>query len=311
MKKAIHFVLLATLACSSQEIVEEQFELYNNSIYLPGTLGHPKLNKQLPLIIFVHGSGAVDRNGNQGNLVKANYIKALADSLNARQIAFYRYDKRTATPSNLRLMNSQDIRIADFVKDLEVAIRVFENDGRFSSLHLIGHSQGSLVAMLARSDSIESYISLAGPGKTVDQTLIEQITKQDEELGKVTKMHLEELIKTDTIINVNPFLQSLFAPPNQKFLRDWAQYDPSEQIKNLNIPTLVLVGDADLQVTEEDAQALKQAKPDAQLSVISKMNHVLKTVSTFDENQKSYYNPNFPLSTKMVDAIVEFILKNE
>ncbi len=309
MKKLLCIFWLTLLPCAGQEIVIEEIELYNNDIYLPGTLSYPRQEKKPPLAIFVHGSGNVDRDGNQGELARAGYIKQLADSLNAKGIAFYRYDKRTATPSNLE--RSKNMCIGDMVDDLEVAIGHFKDDDRFVSLHLIGHSQGSLVAMMAVSNAVHGYVSLAGLGTTVDKALVRQLGAQNQDAGKIAEDYFNELMETDTIREVNPFLMAIFAPTNQKYLKDWALLDPSEEIKKLEIPTLIANGDADLQVTIADAQLLKKAKPDAKLVIVPKMNHVLKTVESWGENQRSYREPDFPLSSGLVSTLAQFIQEHE
>lgn len=308
MKKLLYICWLAAFSCLGQEVVVQDLELYNDSIYLPGTLSYPVQQNKPPLAIFVHGSGNPDRNGNQGELVKANYIKMLADSLNARGIAFYRYDKRSATPANLA--KSKNMRIGNLVADLKVAIDHFKDDARFASLHLIGHSQGSLVGMLAASEEIKSYTSLAGLGSSVDKALIRQLGAQNKDAGKMAEKYIEELKKTDTILDVNPFLMSIFAPQNQKYLKDWMSMDPSVEITKLTMPVLIVNGDADLQVPPDDAQQLKEAKPEAELVIIPKMNHVLKTVESWGENQRSYKEPDFPLSSELVDTLTQFILSN-
>ena len=101
MRTIVLFVLLFPALVFSQEIVSKNLDLSNGKVKLPGTLSYPKTTGEIPLVIFIHGSGNIDRNGNQaGTFVKANYIKTLADSLNTRGIACYRYDKRTATKDN-------------------------------------------------------------------------------------------------------------------------------------------------------------------------------------------------------------------
>lgn len=309
MKKIIPFLLLVSYFVSSQEVISEEVKLNNNSIELPGTLSYPNQEEQVPLVIFIHGSGNIDRNGNQGDLAKADYIKILADSLNTKGIAFYRYDKRTSNPNNFEYLKK--IRFQDLIDDAIVVINHFKNDLRFNSMHLIGHSQGSLVAMLAAKKDIKSYISLAGPGTSIRQTLIKQVSAQNKDLSKATAQHIEELIKTDTIQEVNPFLISVFAPQNQKFLKEWMLYNPSEEIKKLKIPIAIINGNADLQVSEEDANLLHQAKLGSLLILIEKMNHVLKIVENLPENQKSYIDPDFPISIKLINLISEFIKENE
>ena len=144
MKKVIFLGLLVLFSKTiSQEIKTEQVFLKNGAIQLPGELTYPDANAAMPLVLFIHGSGNVDRNGNQEPIIKANYIKQLAEGLNAKGVAFYRYDKRTATKENLSLL--KNVVFEDLVADAKIAINHLATDQRFSSIHLIGHSQGSLV----------------------------------------------------------------------------------------------------------------------------------------------------------------------
>ncbi len=309
MKKLLLFFLWLPITLCSQEIMNEEILLTSGEILLPGTLSYPKTNEKLPLVLFVHGSGNGDRDGNQAPLLLTNHIKLLADSLNTKGIAFYRYDKRTATKENLPKIKNPSL--LDFVGDVQLAIDHFSNDTRFSGIHLIGHSQGSLVGMLANGKQIRSYTSLAGPGTTIDATLIRQITAQNEDLGKVAALHVKELMETDTIIEVNPFLMAVFTPQNQSFLKEWIRIAPAAEIKKLEVPVLIINGDSDSQISVEDAQLLKAARPDAQLVIIPKMNHTLKEVENMAENQRSYADPDFPLSTELVQTIQKFVLANE
>ena len=309
MKKLVFLFLWLPKILFAQEIVEEEVLLTNGEIVLPGTLSFPKTNTKVPLALFIHGSGNGDRNGNQEPLLKTDHIKLLADSLNAKGIGFYRYDKRTASKENLSKIEGVSLR--DFVADAKLALQHFYKDKRFSGIHVIGHSQGSLIGMLTVGNEGSSYISLAGPGTTIDKAMIRQITAQNQDLGKAMALHVQELLATDTIQEVNPFLMPIFKPQNQSFFKEWISLDPAVEIKKLRVPVLIINGDTDLQVRVEDAQLLKDAKPEAQLAIIPKMNHTLKKVNTLEENQRSYREPDFPLSKLLVQTIHEFIKQNE
>ena len=309
MKQLCFILWFVCGAIFSQEIISEEVLLKNGDIELPGTLSYPDLSKSVPLVIFVHGSGNGDRDGNQGNLAKADHIKILADSLNTKGIAFYRYDKRSSNFNNFKYLKKT--RFVDLADDVKTAIDFFSKNKRFNSIHLIGHSQGSLVAMLATTKSVTTYTSLAGPGTSIGTTLVTQISAQNEDLGKAAELHIKELLETDTIQEVNLFLISIFNPDTQPFLKEWLLYDPSHEIKKLNIPTLIINGTADSQVTEQDANLLFEAKPNAKLVIIEKMNHLLKMVENTAENQKSYTDPNFPISVELIKEVAEFIKANE
>lgn len=293
---------------SQNGVLSEDILITNDSILLPGTLTyHANLKKQ-PLVIFVHGSGNVDRNGNQAGVnMNASYIQQLSDSLVSKNIAFYRYDKRSSTASNIPFM-MKDLHFEAFIEDVNLAIDHFKMDKRFSSIVLIGHSQGALVAMMANLDAVDKYISIAGPSTSIDRTLIDQVrARNGDSLANIVSSHVKELKATGGIAEVDPNLMSIFNKPTQPFMASWMTYDPSEEIKKLRIPILILNGDKDLQVAVADAEALHKAQPNSKLIIIKNMNHVLKTIVDDYDNFISYSKPDFPLSSQLVAAISMFI----
>lgn len=308
------FILLmlciSNILFAQDSIISEDIMLKNDSIILPGSLSYNKELKTQPLVIFIHGSGNVDRNGNQAGVnLKAAYIKQLADSLNAKGIAFYRYDKRSATPENLKFMMS-DLNFNHFVDDANLAINNFNEDSRFNNITLIGHSQGSLVAMLAAQNKfVDKYVSLAGISEDMGNYIINSYKQVSDDMSNIAKEQINELKETGTIEKVNPALAHLFSKPNQPFLITWMAYKPSEEIKKLNIPVLILNGNKDLQVKIDEANKLHEIKPSSELVIIDNMNHVLKTIEKDEDNLKSYYSPDYPLSEELINILEAFIKK--
>ncbi len=299
------FLFVWSFTNGQSKVISEEILIKNDSIELPGTLTFT--DTKTPLVIWVHGSGNVDRNGNQAGVnIKANYIKQFRDEVNKENIAFFSFDKRTATKRNIAF--SKDITFDAFIEDLNIVINHFKNDNRFSKIILVGHSQGSLIAMLA-SKNAAKYISIAGPSTSIDKTIIQQITAQSPEFGKIAEAHFKELVETGDIKQVNPLLVSVFAKQNFAFLISWAKYNPSEEIKKLKIPVLIINGTKDLQVKIEDANALHKANPTSELVIIENMNHVLKNIEKDADNMSSYYSPDFEILKKVVTTIVAFIKK--
>ena len=294
------FIYILTIAFSFSQVTTEEILVKNDGIQLPGTLSLTK--EKTPLIIWIHGSGGVDRNGNQ-----PQYIKQFREAVNKQNIAFFSYDKRTANKNNIVFLK-QGVLFNDFVLDAKKVVNHFKNDKRFTKIILVGHSQGSLVAMLALKD-VEKYISIAGAGETIDKTLIKQVTKQNEYFGRLTEKYLKELKETGQIKNVDLNLRSLFAPQNQPFLSSWIALNPLKEIKKVKIPTLIINGNKDLQVQITDAENLKKSKSNASLVIIDNMNHVLKDIQKEENNIKSYYSADFPLSEKLIETVVSFVKK--
>lgn len=305
--RRLPFLILYLFATSVvfAQIQSEEIILYNNKIELPGTLSYSKENT--PLIIWVHGSGPVDRNGNQpAQNVKSNYIKQFRDAINTKDIAFFSFDKRTANKNNHPFL--KDTKVPDFALDAQVVINHFKNSKQFSEIILIGHSQGSLVAMLA-AKNIDKYISLSGAGETIDKTMIQQISKNNPTLGEAAKQQFDTLRRKGKIEVINPFLMSVFAKPMQSFWYSWMLLNPVEEIKKLNIPILIINGDKDLQVRIKDAETLHAANSKSKLVIIKNMNHVLKDIQKEEDNLSSYYSSAYPISEKLIETIDSFIKK--
>ena len=308
MKTKIFILIVALVSnyiINQDTVTEKSFLIKNGNIELPGTLTYTKNSNKL--IIWVHVSGNVDRNGNQaGYNVKANYIKQFRDEVNEKGIAFFSYDKRTSNPKNAAFLKG--IILDDFVSDVKTVVQHFKNENQFKEIILIGHSQGSLIAMLA-SEKIDKYISLAGPSETIEQTIVKQITNQSADLGKIAANHFNELKETGDIKNINPNLITVFAKPNFPFFRNWLSYNPVNEIKKLNIPTLIINGTKDIQVSVDNAKALHLANKNSQLKIIENMNHVLKDIQKDEDNLSSYYSPDYKISTELIETITEFIKK--
>ena len=78
MKTIAYFIIyLITNSLVAQVVMtSEDIAVSNDGIQIPGTLTYNASLKQQPLAIFVHGSGDIDRNGNQKFInTNANYIK--------------------------------------------------------------------------------------------------------------------------------------------------------------------------------------------------------------------------------------------
>lgn len=303
MIRVILFLLLYALSFTiNSQTKNIEVILNNNGISLEGTLTYS--NEKQPLIIWVAGSGNIDRNGNQLPMIKANYIKQFRNEITQQNIAFFSYDKRTANQENFKKF--KNIVFEDFVSDVKLIINHFKTDYNFSEIILVGHSQGSLTAMLA-SEKADKFISLAGAGEAINKTITKQINQQNPMITNTVKAHFKELRETDTIKKVNPFLMSVFAPQNQKFLKSWMHYQPTKEIAKLNIPILIINGKKDLQVSTDNAMKLLNNNQKTKIALIDNMNHVLKEIKEEEDNMKSYISADFPISKELINVISNFI----
>ena len=273
-----------------------------------GTLTTPKKFSKIPIALIIAGSGPTDRDGN-GPMLKSNAYKKLAYGLAENNIASIRYDKRGVAESKAALKNESDIRFDDYVNDAKEWIQLLKKDKRFSKIIVIGHSEGSLIGMLASSNA-DKFISIAGAGQTIDKTLKEQLSAQPKEFLELSNPIIDSLKQGKTVAKVDPKVEMLFRLSVQPYLISWMKYDPQKEIQKLNIPILIVQGTNDIQVTVDDAIRLSKANPKSKLALIDKMNHIFVTVEGDRQaNIATYSNSSIPLAEGLVKKITGFITK--
>jgi len=268
----------------------------------------PDAKKPVPVVLMVAGSGPTDRNCNQQGM-ETNTFKMIADSLRKAGIASVRYDKRGVGESAAALNDESKLVFDDMVKDAAGFIKMLKADKRFSHVIVMGHSEGSLVGMMAAArENAAAYISVAGLGERADKIIVRQIAAQSEELSLKAAFMLDSMQKGNNVQNVDPALQSLFRPSVQPYIKSWIKHDPQEEIKKLSCPVLVLQGTTDLQVPTEEADLLKAAYPKATLKIVDGMNHVLKAApADRAANIATYTQPGLPVSKDATTALVSFV----
>ena len=190
-------------------------------------------------------------------------------------------------------------------------LKFFKSKEDYSQIYIIGHSQGSLVGMLAAKDEADGFISLAGAGQNIGDVLVEQVSKTAPMFSEDTKRVVESLKKGETTTEYPAQLASLFNADLQPFMINWMKYNPTEILGDMEMPVLIINGTKDLQVSEKEAELLKKSNERATLKIINNMNHVLFEIEGDDlENSKSYNESFRPISTELITTITEFIRKN-
>jgi len=274
-----------------------------------GTITLPHSFKKGKIVLIIAGSGPTDRDGNN-SMMKNNSLKQFAFALADSGIASLRFDKRGIAESSKAMTKESDIRFDDYVDDVKSWILYLKKDNRFTEIIVAGHSEGSLIGMIASLKNVNKYISISGPGNPANETLKTQLNSQPDAIKNVAFPMLDSLSKEMLVHNNNLLLASLFRPSVQPYLISWFKYNPQTEIKKLNIPILVIQGDKDIQVSVDDAKLLSLAKKSSQLEIIHNMNHVLKIIGDEkDENIKSYSNPSLPISSEFVSKVISFIKK--
>jgi len=277
---------------------------------LSGTLTMPKdAQGKIPVVIIIPGYGAIDRDGN-GNGFNTNMYKLLAYGLGKSGIATLRYDRRMVGKSTAN-QKEKDTRFEDNVDDVVSLIEMLANDERFSKVILAGHSEGALVGMLATHDEpVKGFISIEGAGYAGEKILTDEMKNQPGFMAEGLKNILDSLKRGKTNPNVDPQLYNILRPSLQFYIMSWCRYDPTQEIRRLKMPILLLQGTADLKVTPDNGQKLRASKSSAIFMPERGMNYVLKNAPTDkDPNLATYKQPDLPLNAELIRDIVDFIGK--
>jgi hypothetical protein len=210
--------------------VAEPITLETPTAVLYGTLERPQSRSRLPVVLIIAGSGPTDGDGNSHLLPGANNsLKMLAEALAARGIASVRYDKRgvgvtgkamqLAAEKTKSVLREEDLTFATYIDDAVRWGKQLLSDRRFSTLTVIGHSEGSLIGMVAAQRlGAHAFVSIAGAGRPVQQIILEQVRSQlPPDLLKTTEDILDQLAKGKTVASVPAELNVLFRPSAQSY----------------------------------------------------------------------------------------------
>jgi pimeloyl-ACP methyl ester carboxylesterase len=303
--------IIITLFCLTLNAQDSAFTSSDITVNqtIDGTLVKPTAEVNTSLVIIISDYGPTDRNGNQ-NFQKNNVLKKLAIALAEKNIASFRYDKRTVKQIRRNVVDN-NITFDDFVTDAQVVIAFFKAKNMYSKIYVVGHGQGSLVGMLASNKDVDGFISIAGSAKNIGDVIAEQVNATARQYYAETKRVVQSLKAGKTTRDFPPALQAMFNLETQPFMISWMAHEPVNILNKLQIPIAIINGTKDLQVSIADAKLLANANDKATLLIIDNMNHVLFTIEGDNlENSKSYNESFRAINPELIEQIVSFISKN-
>jgi pimeloyl-ACP methyl ester carboxylesterase len=303
-------ILLASLALAAAPLSSE--------ITVPGPRGNLagsliEAGKGAPMVLIIPGSGPTDRDGNN-SVGQSGTYRLLAEALGTRGISTVRIDKRGMFGSRAAVADPNKVTIADYVTDVRAWVWKLRGEDSGSCVWLLGHSEGSIVAMSAaqKPDGICGVISVSGSGRKLGDTLRAQLRANPANaplLGSALSI-LDRLEKGQKVpdADVPPPLAPLFRAEVQDYLANLLAQEPAKLAAGLTVPLLIVQGETDLQTGVEDADLLAKAQPRAKLALIPGVNHVLKTApSDRAANIATYRDPALPIAPAVVEAVAEFV----
>ncbi|WP_298254657.1 alpha/beta fold hydrolase [Bradyrhizobium sp.] len=307
MRKRRLIVALAFLglccAVTSASADETQIRVGNLDAFLTTPPGVEKP----PVALLIAGSGSTDHDGN-GPRAKPATLKKLSEQLAAQKIATLRYDKRGAGGWKPEFGKPEDFRFKDYVDDAASLVNYLRASGKYSSVAVVGHSEGGLVAILAaRQVQIDRLVLLVTAARRQGDLVKAQLEKR-----QIPPDILDPIANAiDSIMagrTVDPPPRGFDVPPSmQPSLASAFVIDPIDPLKAIDEPILIVGGGHDLQVARLDFFALATAAPLAKTLWQPEMNHVLVDVTDDADNLAAYNQPERALDAKMVEAVAAFI----
>lgn len=294
---------------------------------LAGTLTVPK-GEVKSVAILLSGSGPSSRDA---DVAGHKVFLVLADKLSRQGIAVLRYDDRGVGESGGDFKTATS---ADFASDANAAYRFVKAQQQFSELQvgLIGHSEGGLIAAIAgaQNKAIDYVVSLAGPGTSGAQILIDQ-SYHIQQMRGVDKATLEKddkaqkemvyaIAKGISATELAKLMQSHGMSEQQakaqsgQMTSPWFEYfvktDPKQFLSQLKMPMLALNGELDAQVlADKNIDGIKQAVNSGKLTskTYPGLNHLFQPATTGLPNEYGQIETTF--SEQVIDDIANWINK--
>lgn len=237
---------------------------------LGGTLTMPIGTGPFPGVVLVQGSGA----SNRDEAVLANHpFRDIGEGLGSNGIAVLRYDKRTfAHPDQSRMMGLD----AEVLDDAVAAVALLRRQPEVNrnEVFVLGHSLGARLAPeIAACAHADGVVMLAPPALPLPQTVVRQYRYL-----QMPAATISETEKTAQLI----MRRSL--PPGEFFLGKPAVYyydlDSRDEVaiaRKLNRPILILRGDRDYQVVDDDIAVWRtglKGLPNVSIETLPRLDHL-------------------------------------
>lgn len=307
--------------------------------WLGGTLSYPKGFKTgMPVVLMVTGSGQQNRDE---ELMGHKPFLVIADYLARHGIATLRYDDRGVGKST---GNMAMITLQSNMLDAEAGIDYLKSTKKFGKIGVLGHSEGGIISyMLAARGKADFVVSLAGPVLTGDSVLLMQnrdvltaagldkdnVEKYATALSRVFKYRMSEqkMKFSDKPESLVPMLTMDIAllPELRKnlietvkmvdspWLVSYLKYDPATDIRKINSPVMLIIGDNDKQVNATaNIQAAENILPKAVkakslLKAYPTLNHLFQPSETGSPGE--YAKIETTISEEVLDDITSWITK--
>jgi dienelactone hydrolase len=242
---------------------------------LPGMLTLPKGVQEPPVVILIQGSGSSDMNESLGTAPNRPF-EDIAHGLAEQGVATLRYNKRTYQyPAG-----GGDTIEYEMLDDAAAAVKLLGSDSRVdvNRIYLLGHSLGGMMAPKIAADNpqVKGIISMAGTLRTLQDLSLDQnkaaiaaaTSLTEQQKSAMLAQVQAELDKTKTL-NDGGTGTIMGMPTN--YWKSLNAINSADIVKSLNVPMLILQGDADFQVYPDKDYKLWQTALEGRGNVTFKL----------------------------------------
>ena len=256
-------------------------------IHLPAAIMMPADARDVPIVVMVHGSGALDRDE---TIYTNKPFRDIASGLARKGIATLRYDKRTYVYRQ-PVASMDDETILDALSAIRLARR------HSTRVYLLGHSLGAMLAPVIAERSEEplaGIIMMAAPARDMDIVVRQQF-------DYLLPSGASPDFKEQQIENLRQRSPHYLQPQGQ-----------TAAARRLTLPMLILQGERDYQVTMEDYslwQQVLKGKANVVYHSYPRLNHPF--MEGDGKSTPMEYQMEGHVATYVIDDISSFIRQAE
>ena len=280
--------------------------------------------KPVPAVVFVHGSGASNRDEKVGKLTP---FKDLAEGLAAHGIASVRYDKRSFAYGR-KMLKEKNITVKEeTIEDAVRATQLLRKDGRIdrNRIFIVGHSMGAMLAprIDAQGGNYCGLILMAGSPYKLEDIILRQNQQAMGGLNKllqwIAAFQVKKLKKTFAglydLTDEEAKKRKFAGGTTLYYFKEMGEHPAPGFLKLSRKPLLILQGEKDFQASAAvdftGYQTLLEGHDNAPFKLYPGLNHAFVPALSGDINKaRKEYAEERHIGEEVISDIARWILEN-
>jgi uncharacterized protein len=271
-------------------MTEHDIEIRSGEAVLAGTLVLPRGDGPFPAVLFIHGSGPLDRDENMPGQ-RLDIFNTFAKHFAELGIASLRYDKRGCGRSTGDYHSAGQ---TEFLADADACLAELVRDPRFSHRLLLGHSEGTIIsARLSLERDVAGLVLLTPFVARIEAILMSQASHAEAAMREtkgvsgfiaralIAMGHRPTRGQRKLIDALRSTSESVLRMGGRrieaKSLRELLELDPAAIYARVRAPMLLVSGEKDVQCDPADANRIAAlAGEKAKAIVVPDLTHILR-----------------------------------